>query len=129
MHAKIHIDHDQNTVHEEYHGTIRLKDLIDVVDYEVEHPGIAPGMKGLVDFSDATTKLSHNDVRQVVAYMGVHIDTFRDFKMAIVTPRDNDHGLSRMYQMVSSDMPVKTMVFDDRDAAMTWLGLSDNSET
>lgn len=44
------------------------------------------------------------------------------FKMAIVTSSDLLFGFSRMYEMISEDLPFQRMVFRDFDKACEWLG-------
>lgn len=47
-------------------------------------------------------------------------------KVAVVAPRDISFGLARMYEAISSDIPVEFTVFRSIEAAISWLDLSEN---
>ena len=47
-------------------------------------------------------------------------------KVAVVAPEDVSFGLARMYEVFSGDVPWEFAVFRAADAALAWLGLSEN---
>ncbi|UCG50668.1 MAG: STAS/SEC14 domain-containing protein, partial [Candidatus Latescibacterota bacterium] len=47
-------------------------------------------------------------------------------KVAVVAPDDVSFGLARMYEVFSDDVPWEFVVFRAADAALAWLGLSEN---
>jgi len=47
-------------------------------------------------------------------------------KIAVVAPKDISFGLARMYEVFSGDVPWEFVVFRAADAALVWLGLSEN---
>ena len=47
-------------------------------------------------------------------------------KVAVVAPKDISFGLARMYEVFSGDVPWEFVVFRAADAALAWLGLSEN---
>ena len=54
------------------------------------------------------------------------VSTTARLKVAVVAPEDISYGLARMYELLSSDVPWEFSVFRDADAALAWLGLSEN---
>jgi hypothetical protein len=47
-------------------------------------------------------------------------------KVAVVAPEDISFGLARMYEVFSGDVPWEFVVFRKADAALKWLGVSEN---
>jgi hypothetical protein len=47
-------------------------------------------------------------------------------KVAVVAPKDISFGLARMYEAMSDDVPWEFVVFRAFDAALAWLGVSEN---
>jgi len=47
-------------------------------------------------------------------------------KIAVVAPEDISFGLARMYEVFSDDVPWDFVVFRVADAALAWLGLSED---
>jgi hypothetical protein len=47
-------------------------------------------------------------------------------KVAVVAPEDISFGLARMYQSFSGIVPWEFSVFRSADAALSWMGLSEN---
>ena len=55
-----------------------------------------------------------------------YADTTARPKVAVVAPEDISFGLARMYEVFSGDVPWEFAVFRAADAALAWLGLSEN---
>jgi hypothetical protein len=47
-------------------------------------------------------------------------------KVGVVAPKDISFGFARMYEVISGDVPWEFVVFRAADAALAWLGLSEN---
>ncbi len=55
-----------------------------------------------------------------------YVSTTARPKVAVVAPEDISFGLARMYETFSADVPWEFSVFRAADAALAWLGLSEN---
>jgi len=55
-----------------------------------------------------------------------YVSTTVQPKVAVVAPEDISFGLARMYEVFSGAVPWEFVVFRTADAALAWLGLSEN---
>ena len=84
-------------------------------------------MNLLVDLRDAdSTQRSPGVLRSFAGFMGTKIPggTVRP-KVAVVAQKDLSFGLARMYEAFAESVPWDFVVFRALDAALAWLGLTD----
>ena len=87
-----------------------------------QDPQFVQGMNHLMDLSQADM----NDVSSAGLRKLMHLSeryATQSFRTAIVAPQDLSFGLSRLYQILSSDSPEEVMVFRSLLEANYWLGL------
>jgi len=82
----------------------------------------ANGFNILCDYRETTEfNLSNEDIQRVVAQDKAHEPNFDKSKSAIVATSDLVFGLSRMWEILSENTNLTTMVFRDIHKAIAWL--------
>lgn len=96
--------------------------LLDDPEYDL-------GLSRLVDLRDADSSARSSEALRSIAthlkrrYKGSDLAP----RTAVVAPRDLSFGLARMYQAFSEVVPGDVVVFRSVDAALAWLGVSDEA--
>lgn len=80
-------------------------------------------MNTIWDLRDAKiAEWSVEGVQAVVGYVRTHAEQRGSrYKSALVTARNIDYGLSRMYEAYGQDLPLTVRVFRDMDEAREWV--------
>ncbi len=88
----------------------------------ISDPRFCPGMKVLSDHRSVEQHmLSVEGVYRNMQENGVLKSQFKDCRQAIVTNSDLHFGMTRMYQVMMSDIFPNIKVFRDIDEAEAWL--------
>lgn len=109
-----------------YWGDVTYEEIREVFDEWVRLPGFLPHLKALIDFRQATTQVSGDEVQKLAAYAHQTDALWGDTKWAVLAPSDVIYGLSRMYSALTVDYDVKTHVFRTPEEANDWLGVGIN---
>jgi hypothetical protein len=98
----------------------RYQDLMERI---LEDPQFVPSMHMLWDFTGSTLiDLSNDDFASIKSYIQKNAERRGSgYRAVFLVSKEVDFGLSRMYQMISEDLPVSFEVFRDRDKAMAWI--------
>lgn len=82
-----------------------------------------PSMHMFWDFRDGTlSQLSQDDIEAISAFVLMNQERRgRNYRAAFAVHEPIDYGLSRMYQMISEDLPVTLQVFYDEQKASDWI--------
>jgi hypothetical protein len=89
---------------------------------EQEERDGALGLTEVIDARGATTNLTGDEVRALVARTDALVRRGRFGAVAIVTDNDFAFGMARMYQILCDRLPIRIGVFRQLDAALEWLG-------
>ena len=82
----------------------------------------AVGLAEVMDARGATTDLTTDQVRDLVARTHALVRKGRFGALAIVTDNDVAFGMARMYQLLcETTLPVRIEVFRDLEPALAWL--------
>ena len=81
----------------------------------------ALGLAEVIDARAATTKLTSDEVRSLVALTDTLLRKGRFGALALVTEIDMAFGMARMYQILVESLPVEIGVFRDLGDAVAWL--------
>lgn len=89
----------------------------------LDDPRFVPSMHMLWDFTTSTLiDLSNDDFEGIKSYIQKNSKRRGSgYRAAFVVTKEVDFGLSRMYQMISEDLPVTFEVFRDFKEAMAWI--------
>ena len=91
---------------------------------EEEHDD-AVGLAEVIDARGATTDLTADQVRGLVARTDALVRKGRFGALAIVTDNDVAFGMARMYEMVAAGQDDRVGVFSEIKPALLFLGISD----
>jgi hypothetical protein len=82
-----------------------------------------PSMHMLWDFRQSTlSKFSTDDINNIRKYVELNRERRGDgYRVVFLVKKAVDFGLSRMYQIVSEDLPVTFKVFYDEKEAFNWI--------
>ena len=96
----------------------------EVWDQTSIHLGGKPSKLSLWDFTLGTvTPISSDETRLIARRGGALSARIEGGKGAILTPKDIDYGIARMFQVFSEldNFPLEVQVFRDMNAARKWL--------
>jgi hypothetical protein len=127
MPVTVNLDPDTGIAHYSATGDVTRENVISVIGQVYVDPTFRAPWHSIWDLSGAKPVFTAAELREVVAYVRDHRPEDAG-KVAIVATEDLAFGMSRMYEIFSSDLNVETQVFRDLEPARQWL-LRGESET
>jgi hypothetical protein len=100
-------------------GVLRLNDAQEAAAALWKTPGWA-GRSAVWDFREAQLDFSVSDTRELAQFILQHQPATPPSKIAFVTGRDFDFGMSRMFEAFREDPGSAFRVFRDYDEAISW---------
>jgi hypothetical protein len=118
---ELKIDNRKNIAHITLRGSLNREEILKAFDDVVADKKYKKGMGRLWDFREADLSLLTTDtVKQMAQYSLNFPPGINDVKVAFVTSRPLEYGLSRMFEMTSrAKTPIR--VFDSIDDAQKWM--------
>jgi hypothetical protein len=114
------IDPSRHLVRTLASGLVTYRELERHVVEEEQDDAI--GLAEVIDARGATTDLTGDQVRGLVARTDALVRKGRFGALAIVTDNDVAFGMARMYQLLCEiSLPVRIEVFRDLEPALAWL--------
>ena len=123
---ELKIDNRKKIAHITLRGPLNREEILNAFDDVVADKNYKRGMGRLWDFREADLSLLTTDtVKQMAQYSLNFPAGINDVKVAFVTSRPLEYGLSRMFEMTSrAKTPIR--VFDNIDEAQTWMTQKEN---
>jgi hypothetical protein len=117
------VETDANIVIHTVTVSLSLEEITSTLDALLENPDFQPTMNTLWDIREANVaEWSVEGVQTVVSHVGTHAgQRGSHYKSAIVTARNVDFGLSRMYEAYGHGLPLTVRVFRDMNGARKWV--------
>jgi hypothetical protein len=115
-----HIDWDDGLILFTVRGPLGQADLEAALSSIYEDPERTLPSKYLWDLRDAEIDWSGEQVKEFVHWVLAHRPEGTS-RNAVVASSDLQFGLARMYEALTSDMPVNLSVFRDMDEAHAWV--------
>ena len=117
----LQFDQQKNLVHITLTGMLSKSVILDAFDSAVSDERYEKGMGRLWDFRDADlSSLDAETVTEMALYSLRFPPGVSDVKVAFVTGKDLEYGLSRMFEMSSkANTPIR--VFRTMDEAEKWM--------
>ena len=101
-------------------GSLRFEELRSTLESLYAQPEYST--RSLFDMRGAEPGgLSAPEMESLVGLIGTHREERAPSRWAIVAGHDVHFGLSRMFEVYASNLPVEIRVFDDFEAAKDWL--------
>lgn len=117
----LRIDEEKNIAYIKLSGLLSKKVILSAFDLAVSDKRYKKGMGRLWDFGDADlSSLDSETITEMAQYSLRFPPGINDVKVAFVTSRDIEYGLSRMFEM-SSQATTPIRVFRAMDEAEKWM--------
>jgi hypothetical protein len=106
-------------------GSVNVLELKEIFLETVEHRDWQAGFKmlcdyrGIVDFAVTT-----RDIDNINEWQASIDAVIGDGKCAVVASRDSVFGMSRMWEMISTERSQRICVFRELEDAESWLGIA-----
>ena len=98
-----------------------LKELYSLKAYRSEKTA------GLWDFRGCKSDVNYEGMKKLIHYITIHYDpNWSHTTTAIVADEDLIYGLSRMYEIMTENIPTKIYIFKDMEEAQNWLRENSN---
>ncbi|MBW1800632.1 MAG: hypothetical protein JRJ85_07870 [Deltaproteobacteria bacterium] len=117
----LRINENKNIVYLRLLGLLSKKAILDAFDSVVSDKRYKPGMGRIWDFRNADlSSMDFETITEMAQYSLKFPPGVNDVKVAFVTSRDLEYGLSRIFEMSSKAMtPIR--VFRAMDEAEKWM--------
>ena len=117
----LRIDEEKNIAYIKLSGSLSKKVILSAFDLTVSDKRYINGMGRLWDFRDADlSSLDTKTITEMAQYSKRFPPGINDVKVAFVTGRDIEFGLSRMFE-ISSKAMTPIQVFRAMDEAEKWM--------
>jgi hypothetical protein len=117
----LRINEEKNIAYIRLSGPLNKKVILSAFDLTVSDKKYKKGMGRLWDFRDADLSfLDHETIVEMARYSLRFPPGINDVKVAFVTSRDLEYGLSRIFEM-SSQAKTPIRVFRAMDEAEKWM--------
>jgi hypothetical protein len=129
MAIKTTIDPDAGLITFSVTGDMTLDDTRRAVDEVVGKPGFDPAMNSLWNLKEARIAITMTELPAMLA----HFSSIGDrrgtgYKVAILVRRNEDFGLSSIFEMNAPMLPFDVRVFRNTSEAMEWLGTESRAQ-
>jgi hypothetical protein len=116
------IDTENNLITYMVTGEMTLDDVRGAVDVAVEDPKFQLGMYSLWNLKDARIAITMSELPEMIRHLaGINEKRGKGFKVAILVRRNEDFGLSSLFEMNSYSLPFDVQVFRSSSEALEWL--------
>ena len=122
MPISIDYDRKENVIYTKAEGVIKRDDIFSYFSF-VASLDLKKGYRVLADYSDATLKLSNEDIYSMAERRKMVLDTNEEISIAVFCKEDIVFGLGRMYEALLGSNKYKVMIFRSEEEAKVWLGL------
>ncbi len=118
-----HINSDERVFVSTWRGNISNEDLLECYRTLFDDKEYEPGYHEIADVTNGDlAAVTGNGLRALAGMISQKLGpNCPPFKTAIIAPRDLDYGMSRMYEVFSSESPENVRVFRSKEEAMSWI--------
>jgi hypothetical protein len=122
MPIEVRIDETLRLVRLKASGELTLRDLVEAIEPMLQASGFEPDMPQLLDLGSVERSgITADQMRSLVEVFAKEVPRVGSGRVAVFAPRPVIFGLSRMYEALSEELPMRLRVFRDRDEAEAWL--------
>ena len=121
----IEIDRNKKMAHITASERVDLPELQEIFTEIIEHEYWQAGFNMLCDYREIEEfDVSTRDIDTITQWQMSIDDRIGDGRCAVVTDQDEIYGMSRMWEILSSDLSHQMGVFRKIDDAISWLEYS-----
>ena len=104
-------------------GKVNVLELKDIFLEIVEHEDWQAGFNMLCDYSNIENfDVSTKDIDDITEWQVSIDELIGDGRCAVIASKDSVYGMSRMWEILSSERSQQICVFRQMNDAITWLG-------
>ena len=119
---KITIDKEKKLARITARGKVNVFELKDIFIETVEHDDWQAGFNMLCDYSAIEAfNVTAKDIDDITEWQGSIDALIGDGRCAVVACKDSVYGMSRMWEIISSERSQQIYVFRQINDAVTWL--------
>jgi L-ribulose-5-phosphate 3-epimerase UlaE len=116
------IDEAKNIAYIKMTGQVSSVEVLSAFDTAVSAENYTMGMRRLWDFREVDlSAINSETIRQMAKYSLSFPPGINDVKVAFVTAKTLEYGLSRMFEMFSADAKSMVRVFKTMKEAENWM--------
>jgi hypothetical protein len=117
---KYQFDKDSGILYKFYYGVITLEDIYTSWDYAIANDQIPSETKGFIlDYRKASLDIEIFEYSKIADYYRMHIEIFKDKKIAIVTESVQDIVIPILVE--TKDQGYKSRPFSKLEPAIKWV--------
>ncbi len=123
MEYRISVNHEERFMEVKTQGPASIEGFLSFVSELLAPSYLDLHYNLLIEMSELdTTPLGSNDIRNIVAFLEMHMEKLHPTQHAIVAASPLAFGFARMYQILTEgSLPMSIQVFALRDKALEWL--------
>jgi hypothetical protein len=123
------IDTDAKLITYVVAGDMTLDDVRAAVDAAVKDPRFDQSMNSLWNLKEGRVAISMAELPEMISHLsGIADRRGSGYKVAILVRRNEDFGLSSLFEMHSYSLPFEVQVFRNSDEARTWVTTPSNAK-
>ena len=123
MFHSIKIDKDKKLAQIRARGRVNVLELKDIFLETVEHEDWQSGFNMLCDYSNIENfDVSTKDIDDITEWQFSIDKLIGDGRCAVIASKDSVYGMSRMWEILSSERSQQICVFRQMNDAINWLG-------
>jgi hypothetical protein len=116
------LDKAKNIAYIKISGSVSSVEILSAFDTAVSADNYTMGMGRLWDFREVDlSSINSETIRKMSKYSLSFPPGINDVKVAFVTARSLEYGLTRMFEMFSTDAKSKVRAFKTMDEAEEWM--------
>lgn len=122
MPVTIEIEPNSNLITYTVTGDMILADVQGAVERAVQRPDFRLGMNSLWNLKEARIAISMPELPSMISHLaGIDERRGKGFKVAILVRRNEDFGLSSLFEMNAYSLPFDVQVFRNSKEALDWV--------
>jgi hypothetical protein len=106
-----------------------LNDMIEHRKILIKDKDYNPGFNFITDFRDTILACSYDDILSYIEFAKKEPNMLGKRRAAILTETPNQTAISVLYVLNLHDLPFIVEIFSTMDAAIKWVGLSQNDKS
>ena len=120
---------EQNLVINTIEGHLLIDDYYTLMEAILNDSRFKPSMNMFWDFREGSlNSMSSDDLEKIKLYIQSRLERRgSDYQVVFLVSEAVDHGLSRMYQIISDSLPVIFEAFKNYDEALAWINADNDS--
>jgi hypothetical protein len=128
MSVEFRIDKDEGIVYGTLKGEVDVDEVLTELNGIISDADYDPGLNGITDLRESNWESDQGDLRKLVHFLIKHRKQIGRSRSAVVVSSDRAYGMSRMFEVFSSESSINVRVFRDFEEAKRWVTGGDDKK-